>query len=79
MTLLGTMGIIIVTSLIFTFFTLYHLIRFGVGVKPKITAAIFLTGSIVLLLAVSVISLLVNTKVVADEIKTYVNFYLLQK
>ena len=30
-----------------TFFTLYHLTRFGIGVQPKKFAALFLMGSIV--------------------------------
>lgn len=32
----------------FVFFTLYHLTRFGIGTKPKISAAIYLAGSIAL-------------------------------
>lgn len=32
----------------FAFFILYHLLRFGVGVKPKIVGVIFILGSIVL-------------------------------
>jgi len=32
----------------YTFIIVYHLIRFGVGTKPKNTALIFLIGSFVL-------------------------------
>lgn len=79
MGLLEVLGIIIILSLVFTFFTLYHLIRFGVGIKPKLTAAVFLAGSIVLLLTVVAVGFLVDLKLAIEELKYYVNFYLLQK
>lgn len=40
--------------LVWSFFVVYHLIRFGVGPEPKRLAFLFLTGSAVLLGAVAV-------------------------
>lgn len=33
---------------IYSFFIVYHLVRFGIGVKPKIIAFIFLMGAFLL-------------------------------
>jgi len=41
-------AIVLVFYLWYTFSIVYHLIRFGVGTKPKRTALIFLVGSFLL-------------------------------
>jgi uncharacterized membrane protein (DUF485 family) len=45
-------GFILLVYLVYVFLIQYHLVRFGIGIKPKMTAAIFLIGSIVLLFPV---------------------------
>ena len=42
------LGIILAFYLWYTFAIVYHLIRFGVGIKPKTIALIFFVGSIFL-------------------------------
>ncbi|OGM29065.1 hypothetical protein A2962_04230 [Candidatus Woesebacteria bacterium RIFCSPLOWO2_01_FULL_39_61] len=42
------------------FFIIYHLIRFGIGTKPKKLSFIFLVGSIFLTLVVTVLFLNLN-------------------
>lgn len=42
------------------FFVLYHLIRFGIGTKPKRLSFIFLLGSIILSLVVTVLFINLN-------------------
>ena len=44
--------IILVFYLWYTFAIIYHFLRFGVGVKPKILGFLFLAGSFVLFLLV---------------------------
>ena len=41
-------ALVLVFYLWYTFSIVYHLIRFGVGTKPKTTALIFLIGSFLL-------------------------------
>lgn len=36
---------------IYVFITIYHLVRFGIGLVPKILALIFLAGSVILFTA----------------------------
>jgi hypothetical protein len=36
----------------YVFAILYHLIRFGIGAKPKLTALIFFAGSVLLLMII---------------------------
>ncbi|OGM04970.1 hypothetical protein A2715_00620 [Candidatus Woesebacteria bacterium RIFCSPHIGHO2_01_FULL_39_32] len=43
-----------------SFFILYHLIRFGIGTKPKQLSFIFLFGSIVLTLIVTILFINLN-------------------
>ena len=41
-------GFLFLIYWVFNFVILYHLVRFGIGVQPKILAAAFLLGMIVL-------------------------------
>jgi hypothetical protein len=45
-------GILLLIYFIYIFLIQYHLIRFGVGIRPKIMAAVFVFGSLILLLPV---------------------------
>ena len=51
--LIAIIGLVIflVVYLVWFFFIIYHLIRFGVGPQPKRLAFIFLLGSLVLIVA----------------------------
>ncbi len=49
-----------------TFFVLYHLIRFGIGTKPKRLSFIFLLGSIFLTLISTIMFLLIDTNEVSE-------------
>jgi hypothetical protein len=67
--------IIFALYLWYVFSIIYHLIRFGIGVKPKFLALIFFIGSVFLfLLAVSAYSQ-INwgevLRVISDKIKVY--------
>jgi hypothetical protein len=42
------LAIIILAYWIHAFFIIYHLVRFGIGVRPKIFALVFFFGSMVL-------------------------------
>ena len=42
--------VLLLAQAIFMFVALYHLMRFGVGGLPKLLAAVYLTGSVVLML-----------------------------
>ena len=45
-------GFVVLIYFVYVFLIQYHLIRFGVGIRPKMTAVIFLFGSAILLIPV---------------------------
>jgi hypothetical protein len=51
---LNLLGVLFVIVLVFyigyTFAIVYHLIRFGIGTKPKVAALVFFVGSMLLLI-----------------------------
>lgn len=58
--------IFVISSLVFaiySFFVLYHLIRFGIGTKPKQVALIYFVGSGILFLIFTASFLLIDPEV----------------
>jgi CBS domain containing-hemolysin-like protein len=45
-------AIIVLVYWVHSFFIIYHLTRFGIGIKPKLIAMIFFIGSMLLFMAV---------------------------
>ncbi len=53
--MLIVVGIALFYYILQSFFTAYHLIRFGIGPRPKAMALIFIMGSVILL-ALAIVS-----------------------
>jgi len=66
--------ILIVVYVLFVFFIIYHLIRFGIGVKPKITALFFFFGSLLILILLIWTWSQINWDEILKLIKTYFQF-----
>jgi len=70
--------IILALYLLYVFFIIYHLIRFGIGSLPKILAFIFLIGSFFFFLlaiaAFSQVSWDEILKFISEKIKVYFPF-----
>ncbi len=52
--------VLLLAQAIFMFVALYHLIRFGVGSLPKLLAAVYLTGSVLLMMVFGIFFLAVD-------------------
>jgi len=61
-------------NLWYVFAIIYHLIRFGIGVNPKIMALFFFIGSIVFFLIVFAMFNLVDWQNLLNKLVDFVNF-----
>ena len=61
-------------NLWYVFAIIYHLIRFGIGVNPKIMALFFFTISIISFLIVFLIFNLVDWQNVLNKLADFINF-----
>lgn len=61
--------IIFALYLWYVFAIIYHLIRFGIGVKPKLLASFFFLGSIFLLILALFIFSQINWQEILDKLK----------
>jgi hypothetical protein len=61
-------------NLWYVFAIIYHLIRFGIGVNPKIMALLFFIGSIVFFLIVFLMFNLVEWQNILNMLVNFVNF-----
>jgi RsiW-degrading membrane proteinase PrsW (M82 family) len=61
--------VILAVYLWYAFCVIYHLLRFGIGAKPKLLALIFFIGSFILFLAVLVAFSQVNWQTILQQIK----------
>ncbi|MBU4350791.1 hypothetical protein KKH63_00460 [Patescibacteria group bacterium] len=65
--------IIFAINLWYVFAIIYHLIRFGIGAKPKIMALFFFISSIVFFLIVFAMFNLVDWQDILDKLVDFVN------
>ena len=63
----------VIFSLVYTFLNIYHLIRFGIGIYPKLASVVFLAGSMILLLLTISLYYSVNLPASAGWGQVYAN------
>jgi len=63
-------------NLWYVFAIIYHLIRFGIGVNPKITALFFFIGSIVFFLIVFLMFNLVEWQNILNKLINFLKTYI---
>ena len=67
-------GLVLLVYWFVVFFIVYHLLRFGIGVKPKLVAFVFFIGSVVLVFPTLVFFQQVDFQEVVRSLTGSINF-----